>query len=155
MKDSNYKVFSSTLGEIIDLREKAVLAGFSKDKVNDSRDNLPYSKHFVIQHRGDNQLLAGCSFVISKYGNGPSWQLYSVTIHSGLLLNIEGRAIEWLLLSEAMDQLIRNDPTTRTFWTDIPIGFVWMHERHGWKKVGEKFDIGDVPYQKIVKIIEN
>lgn len=149
---NNLETKRVTLEQIRELRGNARQTGF-KGEIEDRRDNRPYSIHLAIQNP-KGRILAGCSFIPAKYENGPAWEVYSVTIHSSFLLDIVGIAYEWTLLDGAMDILFKENPAVRTFWTEVPVSFVWIHEKHGWKKTGEPFKNGDGSlHQKVVKSV--
>ena len=155
MKKTKYLVSRATPDERMQSRENAVLTGFPKNQVLDSRDRALYVKDFVIRRIANEKIiLACCTFVLSKLDGRIAWELYGVTINSSWLKWITGKAYEWPLIDMAIKQLAKDFSGVTVFWSTIQVKIVDDYKKHGWETCGEELEKDGVLYQKIFKTIE-
>lgn len=133
----------ATSEEITALRKNATLTGFPKNEIGSPKDSRPFARHFVKQAT-NGQIIAGCSFIPSKYKNDPAWELYAVTNHSSFLINMMSMfgkvevTYEHELIKEAAEILLGIDPTVIIIWSDVPEVVAWVYKNYGWQHAGEK-----------------
>jgi GNAT superfamily N-acetyltransferase len=142
---------SAALEEILDLRNRVLIAGTARTDAAFEGDAASDTRHFgAFEARGAGRCVGCASYMRSDMGAEPAYQLRGMAVAPGL----QRRGIGAALLAYAESQIVA-ETRVRSFWCNARIAAVGFYERQGWRAAGGVFEIEGVgPHRRLLRKID-
>lgn len=136
----------ATIGEVLSLRHRILIAGTTRASAVFDGDDVASTWHFAAFDR-ESRCLACVSYMRADLAGEPAYQLRGMAVTQEL----QGRGIGSRLLGFAEAEMIART-SVHVHWCNARMAAVVFYEHHGWRSVGDVFEIEGVgPHYRMVK----
>ena len=141
-------VRKATLAEILELRQAVLIAGTARADAVFEGDGSFDTSHFAAFERSNTARCVACvSYMRADFDGEPAYQLRGMAVTPEL----QGRGVGSALLLFAETRMC-TEQSIGTFWCNARTRAIRFYERHGWRAVGDVFDIAGVgPHRRMTK----